>query len=118
MKTIASAGPMQVEDALQTGTALVDFGAPWCAPCRLQEPIVERLARAFKGRAAVRIVNVDKSKDLAEQLEITSIPTLILFQDGRELKRFIGLQSMEALSKAMGEALSKSKEPVSKGGVL
>lgn len=109
MKTIASAGPTHGTEPLLSGTALVDFSAPWCAPCRLQEPIVERLAENFKGRAAVFIVNVDESRDMAMRLEITSIPTLILFRSGKELKRFVGLQSMEALSKAIDGALLKAK---------
>lgn len=109
MATTTANDPAQVAADIDTGMVLVDFSAPWCAPCRLQEPILERLAGNFKGRAAVLIVNADESRDMAMRFDITSIPTLILLKNGRELRRFIGLQSMETLSRAVEEALGMKK---------
>ena len=91
----------ELEAAKRRGLALVDFGAPWCAPCSLQEPIMRRLADRFAGRVCVGTVNIDQSKDVASDLDIHSIPTLILFRDNKEVERFLGLQPEGILSEAL-----------------
>ncbi|MBN2062076.1 MAG: thioredoxin fold domain-containing protein [Deltaproteobacteria bacterium] len=88
-----------------SGLVLVDFGAPWCAPCSLQEPIIRQLAIQFKGKALVGAVNIDESYDMALNLGIQSIPTLILYKNGKEIKRFVGLQSEITLSEALEKLL-------------
>ena len=90
-----------LERAKGSGLTLVDFGAPWCAPCRLQEPIIRRLAAQFEGKASMAAVNITENGDLASRLGIQSIPTLILFRNGKELQRFVGLQSKATLSDAL-----------------
>ena len=87
------------------GLTLVDFSAPWCAPCRLQEPIIRRLAAQFEGKAFIAAVNIDESRDVASNLGIQSIPTLILFRNGKEVQRFVGLQSEATLSEALEKLL-------------
>ena len=87
------------------GLTLVDFSAPWCAPCRLQEPIISRIASQFEGKAFIAAVNIDESRDVASILGIRSIPTLILFRNGKELQRFVGLQSEAELSGALKKLL-------------
>ena len=77
----------------KTGVTLVDFWAPWCAPCRMQGPIIEKIADKFAGKAKVGKCNTDEERTLALKFGIKSIPTLILFQDGKEMERFIGLQT-------------------------
>jgi len=86
---------------------LVDFESPWCRPCRDQKPIIETLARRFKGEARIIELNIDDNRQFAIHLGITSIPTLIIFKNGRELQRFFGLQRAEVLSRAIAEVLSK-----------
>lgn len=83
------------------GVTLVDFNAPWCAPCRAQKPIVDQLAGEYRGRAQVLTLDVDEHRQMAMRLSITSIPTLILFKNGREMQRFVGLQPAEILSAAI-----------------
>ena len=78
--------------ATEKGISLVDFNAPWCAPCRLQEPILERIADRFVGRVNVSTINIDSHPDIAKGLGIQSIPTLIVFKSGKEIQRFVGLQ--------------------------
>ena len=95
----------ELEKAKKNGLTLVDFNAPWCAPCRLQEPIIQQLADDFKGRASIAAVNIDESLDVAKNLGIQSIPTLILFMNGNEVQRFVGLQSEATLSEAMEKLL-------------
>jgi len=95
----------QFESAISNGVALVDFNAPWCAPCRAQRPIIEKLSEEFKGRAAVLEMNVDENQQTAMHLGIASIPTLIIFKNGKEVTRFVGLQNAESLSSAIQRTL-------------
>lgn len=74
---------------------LVDFWAPWCGPCRMVGPITEELSETHK----VCKVNVDDEEDLAREYNVTSIPCLILFENGKETKRSIGLKPKEELEK-------------------
>jgi len=66
-----------------TGPVLVDFWAEWCAPCRMIAPYVEALANEFAGRATVGKLNVDENEDVAMRYAIRSIPTLLVFKNGR-----------------------------------
>ena len=77
---------------------LIDFWAPWCGPCMRQGPVVEELAEEGY---AVGKVDVDQNMALAQQFRVVSIPTLILFKDGTEVKRFVGLTSKEELKAAL-----------------
>lgn len=77
---------------------LVDFWATWCGPCMRQGPVVEELAEEGY---AVGKVDVDQNMALAQQFRVVSIPTLILFKDGVEVKRFVGLTSKEELKSAL-----------------
>lgn len=91
----------ELEQTIMSGVALVDFGAPWCGPCRAQEPIMEELSIRFKGKAVIAAMNVDNHKPMALKLGIKSIPTLNLYKNGREVKRFVGLQPTKTLVDAI-----------------
>lgn len=78
---------------------LVDFWAPWCMPCRMLAPVVEELAEEMNEQAAVGKINVDEEGELARQFKVNSIPTLIVFEQGRETRRIVGVQSKDALRK-------------------
>lgn len=88
-----------------SGVCLVDFGAPWCGPCSVQAPIVRRLAEAFSGRATVAEVDISVNREVAERLGIHSIPTLIIFRDGNETRRFVGMQPERVLAGALDETI-------------
>ena len=77
---------------------LIDFWATWCGPCMRQGPVVEELAEEGY---AVGKVDVDQNRALAQQFRVVSIPTLILFKDGAEAQRFVGLTSKEELKSAL-----------------
>ncbi len=79
----------------------MDFWAPWCGPCRMQTPILERLATDGTIKARIIKVNTDEAPDLAQKLGISSIPTLILFRDGSEIERMVGVQSEESLKRKL-----------------
>ncbi|MFD2117073.1 thioredoxin [Paenibacillus yanchengensis] len=82
---------------IENGVSLVDFWAPWCGPCKMQLPIVEELATEMDGKAVVAKINVDEQPELASQFGVMSIPTLIMFKDGKPVDKMVGLQSKDAL---------------------
>lgn len=85
--------------------ALVDFWAPWCGPCRMIAPIVEDLAQAYDGRAVIAKMNTDENVQMAGQLGIMGIPTLILFKDGQEVDRVVGYAPRHVLEEKLAAAL-------------
>lgn len=74
---------------------LVDFWATWCGPCRMVAPIIEELANAYDGKIKVGKVNVDEEGSLAAQYGIVSIPTIIIFVNGKPVDKLIGAHSMD-----------------------
>lgn len=85
------------ENVLQSSVSLVDFWAAWCAPCKIQLPIVEELATELKDRAMIGKINVDEQPELASEFGVMSIPTLILFKDGKLIDKMVGVQSKDSL---------------------
>ena len=83
------------------GSVLVDFWAPWCGPCRMVSPIVDEVAEEVEGRVKVAKVNVDEQPELAEQYRVMSIPTLIVFKNGKVEDQMVGVQSYQTLEKAL-----------------
>ncbi|MCX7597730.1 MAG: thioredoxin [Armatimonadetes bacterium] len=84
---------------------LVDFWAPWCAPCQMVAPIVEKVAEGFAGRAKVVKVNVDEAPELANQYGIRGIPSLLVFKGGDVVSRLVGVQPEPVLRSALEAAL-------------
>ena len=79
------------------GLTLLDCWAPWCGPCRMVGPIMEQLAAEAKGRYRVAKLNVDDNPRTASQFQIQSIPTMLLFKDGKLVDRLIGAQPKQAI---------------------
>ncbi len=93
------------DDATKSGVVLVDFWAPWCGPCKMQTPILEKVAAEIGDKAVIAKVNVDESPELAAKYGIRSIPTLILLKDGENKQQFVGLQQQAALVSAINAEL-------------
>lgn len=84
---------------------LVDFWAPWCAPCRIVSPIVEELAKEYAGKVKVAKLNVDVNPQTAAKYGIMSIPSLLIFKKGEVAKTMIGAAGKENLKKGIEEVL-------------
>ena len=80
-------------------TVLVDFYADWCGPCKMLSPILEEIASELGEKVKVGKLNVDESNDLAFEYEVMSIPTLILFENGKVVDRLTGLRSKDEIRK-------------------
>ena len=93
------------EQSIANGVALVDFWAEWCGPCKMQLPIIEEFSSEMDGKATVGKVNVDEQLELAQSFGIQSIPTLILFKDGKPVKKLVGLHSKESLYEEVNQVL-------------
>ena len=78
-------------------TILVDFWASWCSPCKVQDPILDEVAKELNGRALIGKVNVDDNRTIAAKYGISSIPTMILFKNGQKIHQFVGVQSKEKI---------------------
>jgi thioredoxin 1 len=86
------------------GVTVVDFWAPWCGPCKMQTPILEKVAEAVAGRAVIAKVNVDDNRELAVKFGIRSIPALLIFKDGQVTQTLVGLQQAAVLVQAITAA--------------
>lgn len=78
---------------------LVDFWASWCGPCKMMGPVVEQIAQDMGESARVCKINIDEQPELASQYNVMSIPTFILFKDGKEVNRTIGAMPKEELAR-------------------
>ena len=76
---------------------LVDFWSPWCTPCRMLSPTVDTIAQEQAGRIKVGKVNIDEQPELAERFRVMSIPTLMVFKDGRLVDSTVGVQPKPAI---------------------
>ena len=92
-------------EVTKAGVVLVDFYADWCGPCRMLAPILDALAKECNGKMQVAKLDVDHAQKTTATFQITSVPTLILFKDGKEVNRIVGLKDLESLKKTVSAVL-------------
>lgn len=84
---------------------LVDFWADWCNPCTMLSPIIEEIAQEYEGKAVVGKVNIDEQGDLAQKFGVMSIPTLILFKEGKVVQKSVGVVGKDRISNMIDSVL-------------
>ena len=89
-------------EAIASGTTLVDFWATWCGPCRMQAPILDAFEAEMGSEVKVGKVDVDEEPGIAQRFNIFSIPTIIVFKDGKELARTVGVTDLNGLKRLAG----------------
>lgn len=95
----------QFQSKLKGKTVLVDFSASWCGPCKAMAPVIREIKTKYKNRATIMEIDIDTQKTLATDYMVQSIPTLIIFRDGNEVRRLVGIQSEEALEQNLNSVL-------------
>jgi thioredoxin 1 len=101
MNEIVNLTDESFDRAVAKGKAVVDFWAPWCAPCRMQTPILENLAGNHAGDFQIFKVNVDDNQQTAMKYGIQSIPTIMIFKDGEVADKKIGVQTEESILQSL-----------------
>ncbi len=105
LKTV-SESTFEAEVVKSDRPVLVDLWAPWCGPCIAMEPAMKELATEFDGKVDIAKVNVDENPALAQSLDVMSIPTLMLFKDGKPIERIIGLTAKDKLAGVLTAAIA------------
>lgn len=89
------------DQEIASGVTLVDFYADWCGPCRMMNPIIEELAKELEGKAKIVKLDIERAQKTTATFGVTSIPTVIVFKDGKEVNRVVGLRDKDALKKML-----------------
>ena len=94
------------QETIKQGVTLVDFYADWCGPCKMIGPLVEQLAVELDGKATIAKLDIETAQKTTSSFSVTSIPTIIIFKDGKEVKRFVGVKDKATLEAAITAAQS------------
>jgi len=98
-------------EVIAQGVVLVDFFATWCSACHTQAPILDEVAAQVGGTAKVAKLDIDQARSVAQAYGVTAIPTLILFKNGNEFERFVGVTQAPVLVAAIREAIAHQEAP-------
>ncbi len=87
------------QEGIKQGLVLVDFFADWCGPCRMLAPVLEEVANEMKEKVKIAKLDIDHEQAVAAKFEVTSIPTMILFKDGKQVGQLVGVRDAQAIKK-------------------
>jgi thioredoxin 1 len=90
---------------LSRGVVMIDFWAPWCMPCKMIGPVINEIAEEFEGKATIGKLNVDENPRAAQSFGVRSIPTIIVFKNGKEVERIVGVKGKPVLIQALKKHL-------------
>jgi len=93
------------QSTISKGVTLVDFFADWCGPCRMIAPIIDELSSEMSGKATIAKLDIEKAQSTTSSLGVTSIPTIIIFKNGKEVNRIVGIKDKETLKNLVTSAL-------------
>lgn len=93
------------EQDISSGVVIVDFYADWCGPCRMLSPVIESVAEEMGDKASFKKLDIDSNQKVAGKYQVTSVPTLILYKDGKEVNRIVGLRDANAIKQFISTAL-------------
>ena len=85
------------DKGIKSGLVLVDFYADWCRPCKMMQPVLEEVANEYQKKIVISKVNTDQNKTLSQKYQISGIPAMIVFKDGKEIARIIGYHDKASL---------------------
>ena len=89
------------QNQIKQGVTLVDFWADWCMPCKMMVPVLNGVAEEIDDKVSIAKINIEHAQSVAQKYMVSSIPTIILFKNGKEMNRFIGIKSKEFLLKQL-----------------
>ncbi len=90
---------------IKDGLTVIDFFAEWCMPCLMMAPILDEVEEKFKGKINFAKINVDDNSEIASKYGVMSIPTFVIFKDGKEIERFTGAMTSEQFEENLGKFL-------------
>lgn len=96
------------QETIKSGVTLVDFWAPWCGPCRVQNPVIEKIANELGDAAKICKINIDVHKKSAIKMKIKNIPNIIIFKNGEAVKQLIGAKPKHVIIKALEPLIEMS----------
>ena len=104
MANVPEINESNFDETIASGTTAVDFSAEWCGPCRMMAPILEELAKDLEGNTKIVKLDIDASQGKAAEYHVTSVPTIIIFKDGKEVDRTVGVQDADTLKKLIASS--------------
>ncbi|MBE6072242.1 MAG: thioredoxin [Clostridium butyricum] len=91
----------EFREEIKSGVTLVDFFATWCGPCKMLAPVLEDLASEMEGKVKIIKVDIDESSDLADEFRISSVPTMIIFKDGKQADMMVGFLPKDRIKESL-----------------
>lgn len=98
-------GNDEFKSEIESGITVVDFFATWCGPCKMLAPVLEGLAGEMEGKAKFIKVDIDQSLELANEFQISSVPTMVIFKNGEKVNQLVGFLPKEKIQEAINTAI-------------